>query len=432
MKFKFLHFSDAHLGYQQYNSKDRFNDFGRVFLHIVDQAIERRVDFVISGGDLFQKRSIDPPTLLQAIAGLSRLKERGIPVYAVEGNHERAHYRDRYSWSEFLEEQGYLALLNPEFEEGKPVMRPWNGHQGAYIDHTLPDSNGESQDTVRIYGLKYYGSTTARVIEGMAEALASQNGRPPGYNILIMHAGLDDVLDHLSATVPYRQMAPLKNYVQYMALGHVHKPYEREDWLFNPGPAETCSAEEIDWQERGYYLVEVDTGQEPVHRAQLVSMKDQRRPFLRIRLDVAAYHTPQALYEAAGREVRQLVSRQRGSSSKPVLHIHLSGVLPFSTQDMDLKQVEQIAQDILDPLLVRIHNRTMPTEFEIDADENLSRAQLERQVINDLLQNDERFRWQAEDWGKLVLDVKRMVLENSDPDLIIQHLADSRLAQELE
>ena len=73
MKFKFLHFSDAHLGYQQYNHKERFNDFGRAFLYTVDQAIAQKVDFVISAGDLFQKRTVDPMTLMQAVEGLKQL-----------------------------------------------------------------------------------------------------------------------------------------------------------------------------------------------------------------------------------------------------------------------------------------------------------------------------------------------------------------------
>ena len=47
---QFMHVADVHLGYQQYGSKERFNDFSRVFLHIVDQAVERQVDFVLLDG----------------------------------------------------------------------------------------------------------------------------------------------------------------------------------------------------------------------------------------------------------------------------------------------------------------------------------------------------------------------------------------------
>ena len=42
---RFMHIADVHLGYQQYGSKERFDDFSRVFLHIVEQAIDRQVDF---------------------------------------------------------------------------------------------------------------------------------------------------------------------------------------------------------------------------------------------------------------------------------------------------------------------------------------------------------------------------------------------------
>jgi DNA repair exonuclease SbcCD nuclease subunit len=38
---KFLHAADVHLGYQQYGSKERFNDFSKAFLHIVSPAARR-------------------------------------------------------------------------------------------------------------------------------------------------------------------------------------------------------------------------------------------------------------------------------------------------------------------------------------------------------------------------------------------------------
>ena len=87
MKTRFLHCADIHLGYQQYNDKERFNDFGRALFAIVDKAlgkptafdpsIQGKVDFVILAGDLFQKRAIDALTLNQAIRALERLRARG-------------------------------------------------------------------------------------------------------------------------------------------------------------------------------------------------------------------------------------------------------------------------------------------------------------------------------------------------------------------
>lgn len=411
MKCKFLHLSDVHLGYQQYNHKERFNDFGRAFLHIVDQAVCERVNFVVLGGDLFQKRAIDPPTLLQAVGGLGQLKEAGIPVVAVEGNHEHAHYRDTFSWMDFLAERGYLALLNPaSFREGVPELSAWDGQQGAYLDIV---------EGVRVYGLKHYGAVTDRVVDGLARALADADHSSLEYVILVMHAGLEGVLPHYSATLTHSQLAPLRGYVDYLALGHIHKPFEREDWIYNPGSPETCGLDEAAWPERGYYLVEVETGQVPKHKARLV--RNPRRPFLRLALSVDTCESPEALQAA----VEEYVRRQAADHSdhlQPVLELAIEGVLPFERRELDLKRLETIVQDAFDPLLVRISNRTLPAEYEVSGDETKSRAELERQVIEDLVERDARHRHLAADWAEIILNVKRLALEGTSPEGILDYL----------
>jgi DNA repair exonuclease SbcCD nuclease subunit len=409
MKCKFLHLSDVHLGYQQYNHKERFNDFGRAFLHVLDQAIAERVDFVILGGDLFQKRAIDPPTLVQAMEGLDRVKEAGIPVAAVEGNHEHAHYRDVFSWMEFLADRGYLVLLNPTIQEGKVILSPWDGVQGAYLDLA---------GGVRIYGVKYYGASTPRVVEGLIEALGGTDHRDLEYRILMLHAGLEGVLPNYSAVLTHGQVAPLHAYVDYLALGHIHKPFEREDWIYNPGSPETCSVDEVAWPERGYYLVEVDTDQTPKHRARLI--RNPRRAFLRLALNVDSCASPTALYAAAERCVKAEAGRHAGS--QPVVELALEGVLAFHHHELDVKQLESIVQAALDPLLVRIANRSVPTEYEVGGDEAKPRAELEREVIEDLVERDARYRPSATDWTDVILDVKRMVLEGTSPAGIVEYL----------
>ena len=91
MQARFLHLADCHLGKWQYNHRERYNDFGRAFFHILDEAIRQQVDFVILAGDLFEKRSIDALTLNQAMRGLEKLKARNIPCLAiVEPKHSDA------------------------------------------------------------------------------------------------------------------------------------------------------------------------------------------------------------------------------------------------------------------------------------------------------------------------------------------------------
>ena len=128
MRARFIHLADVHLGYDQYGSKDRYNDFAKAFQAILDEAIQRKVDAVLIAGDLFNKRAIDAQTLIQAYDCLQKLKEQRIPVIAIEGNHDRSYYRDGRSWLQFLAWQNLLALLNPIMRDGVPELEIGRAH----------------------------------------------------------------------------------------------------------------------------------------------------------------------------------------------------------------------------------------------------------------------------------------------------------------
>ncbi len=101
-----------------------------------------------------------------------------------------------------------------------------------------------------------------------------------------MHTGVEGIVPQLHGLPTRAQFEPLRGLIDYVALGHVHKQYALEDWLYNPGSTETWGAEESAW-ERGYYVVAIDTergGDGPSHTAQHVV--NPRRPFLRFTFSV--------------------------------------------------------------------------------------------------------------------------------------------------
>ncbi len=229
-------------------------------------------------------------------------------------------------------------------------------------------------------------------------------------------------MPHHSATLAHSQLVPLRDYVDYVALGHIHKPFEREDWIYNPGSPETCGMDEAAWRDRGYYLVEVDTGQALKHKARLV--RNPRRPFLRLSLSVDTYESPEALYAAAEEYTGREATRQAGGS-QPVVELVLEGVLPFDRHELDTKRLETILEEAFDPLLIRVANRTVPTEYEVSGDETKSRAELERDVVEDLVERDARYRPAAAEWTEVILNVKRMTLEGTSPEGILDYLETS-------
>lgn len=420
MRARFLHMADCHLGYRQYGRNERFNDFSKAFYAVIDVAVQEKVDFVLLAGDLFQKRAIDALTLHHAMRGLERLQRAGIPCLAVEGNHELAYYSDSIGWMRFLAERELLILLDPEFTEGEPMLTPYAKRRGAYMD-VLPG--------LRVYGLRYYGSSTPSAIEKIGAALAESDRSGVEYTVFMAHTGIEGVLAGEAGGLTHRQLAPLRPHVDYLALGHVHKPFEFDGWIYNPGSLETSTMTEAAWPERGYYLVEVDTAREraedePVHRCQLCPCP--RRDFVRLAFRVDHYDTPESLL-AACRDYVQREAADRGSSrhsgaDAPVVELRLYGVLPFDRGGLELDRYEAMVEECFSPLLAQIKNTTQPTEFAVAADSQLNRRELEQQIIGDLLARDSRFASHREEWTRLALSLKELALTGASPEAILDEL----------
>src|SRR5712692_8292712 len=369
MKASFMHIADTHLGYEQYGVRERFNDFSRAFWDIIDDALYREADFLVIAGDLFHKRAIDALTLIHAIEGLKKLKAKGIPVIAIEGNHDRSYYREGISWLQFLCHEQYLMLLNPRMRDGAPVISPWE--QSAMAGSHIDVLDGK----VRVYGLPWQGAATARSIEGMAQALEAARVEEEAagieYRLLMMHTGVDSVVPRVQGLPTMAQFQPLRRHVDYLALGHVHKPYAFDGWMYNPGSTETCGAEEAAWEDRGYYFVEIDTDEpervvdpnKPARYHRATHLVSKRRPFVRHELRVDGLNEPDALYARLEDYCRREGPEHREGYLRPLVQIHLIGTLNFDAGSLDLPRMEEMVKSYFQPLYVRVDNNTNDQDY---------------------------------------------------------------------
>ncbi|MBW9221267.1 DNA repair exonuclease [Methanothermococcus sp. SCGC AD-155-M21] len=85
---QFVHIGDNHLGYRQYNLDGRENDIYNAFNQCIDKIIEIKPDFVVHSGDLFDSSEPSVNALYTAIKGLRELRDHGIPIYIIHGNHD--------------------------------------------------------------------------------------------------------------------------------------------------------------------------------------------------------------------------------------------------------------------------------------------------------------------------------------------------------
>jgi DNA repair exonuclease SbcCD nuclease subunit len=415
MQFRFLHAADIHLGHEQYGLAKRSNDFAKAYLGMVDYAVHTRVDFVLIAGDLFHHARADAWTLKQAIAGLTILREAQIPVLAVEGNHDAQHVYKNLSWMEFLCDQELLILLNMhKAPNGYKSMVPFDQEtrRGSWIDVA----------GARVYGLKYYGASTARIIEEIAGDVERE---PNGYTIMMLHAGMEGQVPQMHGGLTFGQLEPLRASVDYLALGHIHKRLV-EGWVFNPGSTETNSVDEMEW-DHGFFDLSVDTESDPKQRVEAIPT-DTLRPFRRI---VVTADGTETLGEFVS-EVESRVEQHRAIPAGAVIELALGGIAGFRRQDIPLERLKAAVERRFAPLVVRVRNSLAPPGLvAASGRERLTRADLERRVVGQLVNQMAEYRPMSEEWTRLILDIKNMAVEKDLPASITDHVRDSLRAMQV-
>jgi DNA repair protein SbcD/Mre11 len=91
---QFIHFSDTHLGYSDYNRIDpqtginqREKDFYDAWENMIEEIINADVDFVVHAGDLFHSTRPTNRAIAVALEGIQQIKDAGIPFVLISGNH---------------------------------------------------------------------------------------------------------------------------------------------------------------------------------------------------------------------------------------------------------------------------------------------------------------------------------------------------------
>ncbi len=197
MAISFLHAADIHLdsplkGLERYENApvERMRRATRrAFERLIDLAIEKRVDFVLIAGDLYDGDCRDYNTGLYLSKQLLRLREEKIPTFIIAGNHDAANKMTRV-----------LAL--PE--------------NVRILSHDRPETVLVHDKDVAIHGQSF---ARAAVTENLAAAY------PPAksgcINIGMLHTGLGGVKGHERYAPCTLDELRFKRY-DYWALGHIH------------------------------------------------------------------------------------------------------------------------------------------------------------------------------------------------------------------
>ncbi|MDW7977968.1 MAG: DNA repair exonuclease, partial [Candidatus Caldarchaeum sp.] len=110
------HLADIHLGYRQYDLVEREEDVYEVFEEAVERILAEHAKLVFVAGDLFHSSKPPIRALYVAKNGLERLRERGVRVFCVLGDHDTP--RRIGEWSPVsLFRDGLLTHVDSRVEE---------------------------------------------------------------------------------------------------------------------------------------------------------------------------------------------------------------------------------------------------------------------------------------------------------------------------
>jgi len=410
---KFLHIADVHLGCTRYQLTESPRDFFEAWMDVLKRyAIDENVEFVLMCGDFFHKRSVPPETMNYAVKGLTMMRERGIPVVAIEGNHDQKHTDNDYSWLRSLSSWGLVTLLEPESRDGRMIYEPWDeiARKGGYIDI----------GRARIFGSEWYGASGNWAIPMLTEAIKG-NRREDAFHILMLHTDVEGHQVHPIPALSLSALKELKEAVEYVGLGHTHKHYEIDNWAFNPGSIEITNISEYR-ESRGVFLVNVDD-QNNINARHIEDY--HYRPFQQIPFDVGNCSDGGELTEGVLAKVRSEGRVAEPGEPKPIIEIALRGQLGFPNSLIQMQKIRDEAKALTDALHVRIKNHTVPAEYLDTRDEidDIGREKLERRVIEDLIVRDKRFKDRSDEISDAVIGAKRMALGDEPAEKIADFIA---------
>ncbi len=410
---RFLHIADVHLGCTRYQLAESPRDFFDAWVDALRRyAVGEKVDFVLMCGDFFHKRTVPPETMNYAVEGLKMVKDAGIPVIAIEGNHDQKHTDSEFSWLRSLAAWDLLVLLEPVTEDGKTAFYPWNAdtRTGGYIDI------GQA----RIFGSEWYGASGNWAIPMLTDAIG-ENRRDGAFHILMLHT---DVEGHQTHPIPALSMSALKQLrgvTDYVGLGHTHKHYEIDNWAFNPGSIEITNISEFR-ETRGVFLVDVDDA----HNVTAKHIEDYRyRPFQQLQFNVSNYTDAADITSDLLKKIQLEARTAEDGRPQPIIEISLRGQLGFPNSLLELQKIRQEALRLTGALHIRIKNHTVPADYleTVETEDDAGRDILERRVIADLVIRDRRFTARSDDISDAVIGAKRMALGDEPAEKIADFIS---------
>ncbi|HET9200033.1 MAG TPA: exonuclease SbcCD subunit D [Dehalococcoidia bacterium] len=227
---RLLHTSDWHVG-KQIRNRSRMDEFEAVLDELVQIAVDHKVDAVLIAGDVFDSKVPPPEAEKLVYETLLRLHFEGIRVILTAGNHDNERRLQAVRGVLGALDITIICELNKDTFAELIEVPSRDGSEHALVAALpfIPEKYLiSSADLMQEAGAKY-----SRYSDGIAAILRAVEShfKPDALNVLTAHfmvsgsrvgGGENELTIGMAYAV--EPAALPKSGVQYLALGHVHKP----------------------------------------------------------------------------------------------------------------------------------------------------------------------------------------------------------------
>jgi len=292
---RIAHAADIHLGARPYRIVERERDIYVAFNELVDRVIEERAKLLVLAGDIFDQ-SVPRNSARKVFRdALRKLKERGVRVVGILGDHDLPKMYDVPSTADLSPEEFLLLEAAPSERSSIRALSAPYYHDG--------------NEDLLITGLcaRRYGKR-----ENIGDALRTAERLLRGHKIrvLVMHQAIHEKWPFDITGIP---MGMIPRDVQYVAMGHIHNRFEMS-WgggrLAYPGSIEALRKDEWNGGKKGFYIVDLDRDSVETQFIVLESVRPQRE--FRLGTD-------------SPRELREFLE---SSEKRPIIHILVPADMP--------------------------------------------------------------------------------------------------------
>ncbi|MFX1411346.1 MAG: exonuclease SbcCD subunit D [Promethearchaeota archaeon] len=341
--FRFIHASDLHLGSHQYRNEYRSDDFIRAFQEILEHAISYHIDFILLGGDVFTSLEMLPGKLNKIVNMLKNFyeyTENSILIIAIEGNHDirkfsrGVRFKQRgQSWLKFLANLGLIILLDADLQATpKEMFKPYNFE-------TCKGGKVKIKNAV-IYGTRYLGETPISYLSKIRKGIYNTDGM---FHILLQHFGIEGQMKNVPG-ICIDKIQHLRHRIDYLALGHFHKQFVLDGWIYNPGSSEAACAIDSSFK-RGIFLVEVIGKEKYIKKVQMIRLNNRNHLWETIFCS-NNIKTKIELYKYIIRKLKISLNNldpdiEPSNYKMPILYLILKGSKPSNSCKINVKELSK-------------------------------------------------------------------------------------------